>query len=71
MGAEIPDDKEQLLGKGHAREHSAESCAKMAELINLGCGLGWVKGSTSSVVFASWRQCALWEGTLTPRDGYY
>jgi len=24
----------------------------------LGCGLGWAKGSTSSIIFARWRQCA-------------
>jgi len=24
-----------------------------------GCGLGWAEGSTSSIVFARWRQCAL------------
>jgi len=23
----------------------------------LGCGLGWAEGSTSSIVFARWRQC--------------
>ena len=25
----------------------------------LGCGLGWAQGSTSLIVFARWRQCAL------------
>ena len=24
----------------------------------LGCGLGWAKGSTCSIVFTRWRQCA-------------
>jgi len=24
----------------------------------LGCGPGWAEGSTSSIVFARWRQCA-------------
>ena len=27
-------------------------------ICRLGCGLGWAKGSTSSIVFARWRQCA-------------
>jgi len=30
----------------------------------LGCGLGWAEGSTSSTVFAKWRQCALTGGTF-------
>jgi len=29
---------------------------------HLGCGLGWAKGSTSSIVFAKWHQCALMGG---------
>jgi len=35
------------------------SCAETAEPIDLllGCGLGWAEGSTSSIVFARWRQC--------------
>jgi len=28
-------------------------------ICRLGCGLGWVEGSVSSIVFARWRQCAL------------
>ena len=28
-------------------------------ICHLGCGLAWTEGSTSSIVFASWRQCAL------------
>jgi len=32
------------------------SCAETAE--RLGCGLGWAEGSISSIVLASWRQCA-------------
>ena len=30
----------------------------------LHCGLGWAKGSTSSIVFARWRQCALVRGHI-------
>ena len=30
----------------------------------LGCGLGWAEGSTSPIVFASWRQCALMGGHI-------
>jgi len=51
-GANVPDDTLPL------------SCAKMAEPVNrsicrLGCGLWWAEGSTSSIVLARWRQCAL------------
>jgi len=28
-------------------------------ICRLDCGLGWAEGSTSSIVFARWRQCAL------------
>ena len=31
-------------------------------ICRLGCGLGWAKGSTSSIVFARWRQCTLMQG---------
>jgi len=46
---------------GHARRHSVMSCAKMAEPINFPFKLWtWVgQGSTSSVVFARFRQCDL------------
>jgi len=27
-------------------------------ICRLGCGLGWAEGSTSSIIFARWRQCA-------------
>jgi len=48
---------------------SALNCAKVAEPIglpfsSLGCGLGWVEGSTSWIVFARWRQCALMGGHI-------
>jgi len=31
-------------------------------ICRLGCGLRWAEGSTSSIVFAGWRQCALMWG---------
>jgi len=39
-------------------------CRKLCKWLNqlichLGCGLWWAEGSTSSIVFARWRQCAL------------
>ena len=34
-------------------------------ICRLGCGLGWAKGSTSSVVFARWHQCAILGGHIT------
>jgi len=36
----------------------------------LSCGLGWVEGSTTSIVFARWRQCALMGGTLALPGAY-
>jgi len=33
-------------------------------ICRLGCGLGWAEGSTSSIVFARWRQCALMGGHI-------
>jgi len=47
MAVQIPHAKGQFLGEEHARQHSAVSCAKMAEAIemSLGCGLWWAKGS--------------------------
>jgi len=56
----------------HARHHSTVSCAKMAELIDLPFGL-WTRvgqRSTSSIVFASWHQCAL-TGGHTGAPGEY
>jgi len=37
-----------------------ELCTKRLDrwICHLGCGLSLAKGSTSSIVFASWRQCA-------------
>ena len=43
--------------------HSAVSCAKWLNLsiCPFGCELGWAEGSSGSIVFARWRQCALME----------
>ena len=51
---------------GHARQHCAVSCAKMAEplICCLSCGLWWAEGSTSSIVFARWLQCTLMGGHI-------
>jgi len=31
---------------------------------HFGCGLGWAEGSTSSIVFTMWHQCALMGGHI-------
>jgi len=43
-----------------------ELCKKTAEPIiyGLGCELDWAEGSTSSIIFARWRQCAHMEGHI-------
>jgi len=50
------------------------SCSETAEPIdlpfNLGCGLGYAERSTSSIVFARWRQCVHMGGTLAPPSEY-
>jgi len=35
-----------------------------------GCGLGWSKGTTSSIVFAKWRQCARWHCRDLCKNGW-
>ena len=49
-GANVPDDT--LPG------------AVQKSIYSLGCGLGWAKGSISSIVFAKWIQCALIGGHI-------
>jgi len=39
-------------------------------ICHLGCGLRWAEGSTTSIVFARWRQCALIGGTLVQPGEY-
>jgi len=48
MGVQIPHGKAKFCGKGLNRS-----------IWRLGCGLGWAEGSTSSITFAWWRQCAM------------
>ena len=73
-GTQIPNAKGQLLGgkdmPGHARQHFVMSYAKWLNqsICSLGCGLRWAEGNTNSIVFARWRQCAFWEGTLAWRQ---
>jgi len=47
---------------------TAVICAKMVEPVGLpcGCGLGWIEGSTSSIVFTRWQwhSCALIGGHI-------
>jgi len=64
MDVQIPPWEGAIMGERGARCEvyglSAVSCAKTAEPIDLPFGLWsrWAEGSTSSIVFARWRQCA-------------
>ena len=67
MGPISPCEEAVISGKdmpGHAGRHYAVSCAKWLNrsICHLGCGLRCAEGSTSSIVFAGWRQCALMGG---------
>jgi len=69
-GPDPPSEGAIIKGKdmpGHARRQSAMSCAKMAEPIDFPFKLWtWVgRGSTTSVVFARFRQCHLMGGHLS------
>jgi len=69
LGADPPCEGAIIMEKdmpGHARRHSAVSCAEWLNrsICRLGSGLGWAAGSTSSVVFARCRQCALMGGRI-------
>jgi len=50
----------------HTERHSAVSYAKglNRSICHLGSGLWWAEGSTSSVVFVKWRQCAHMGGLI-------
>jgi len=48
----------------HARQHFTMRCVKMAELINWVVYSRMPEGSTSSIVFTWWCQCALMEGHI-------
>jgi len=52
-GANVPDD-------------TAVTCAKMAQPIDFAVWVvgWWAEGRTSSIAFASWRQCALMGGHI-------
>ena len=69
-GVQIPAWEGTILGERDAHckvyGHSGVNCAKTAEPIDLsfGCGLGWAKESTSSIVFARLGQCALMRGHI-------
>jgi len=55
-------------GGDNVPDDTAVICTKMAQPIDLPLGsrLWWDEGSTSSIVFASWRQCALVGGHIDP-----
>jgi len=57
----------------HARRHSDVNCAKRLNRsrCRLSYGLWWAEGSSSSIVFTRWRQCAhMAEHIGTPPDEY-
>jgi len=63
-GVQIPHKKRQFLGKGSPivkyRDFlpwAVQKCVNRS-ICRLGCGLRWAKGSTNSITFARWRQCA-------------
>jgi len=63
-GGPDPHEKRQFWGKGlpivKYRVFLPWVVQKQLNwsICHLGCGLGWAEGSTSSIVFARWRQCA-------------
>jgi len=71
IGVQIPHGKGNFFGErgAHCKVYgvSAVSCAKKLlnrSICHLGCGLWWAEESTSSIVFARWRQCALVRGHI-------
>jgi len=50
-----------LMGKGRPIVRYRDT---LRSIFRLGCGLGWAEGSTSSIVFARLRQCALMGGHI-------
>jgi len=69
-GSRSPDGKGQFWGKGAPivkYQDFLPWCWAVRKRLNrsiccLDCGLRWTEGSTSSIVFARWRQCALMAG---------
>jgi len=89
MGVQIPHEKGLFWGKGSPivkyRDCLPWAVQKQLNrsICNLGCGLGWAEGSTSSIIFAKWGQCTqfqsyspgganvpTWEDTLVPPGEY-
>jgi len=78
-GLQIPHDKGQFWGKGPLivkyRDFLPWAVRKRLDrlICHLGCGLGWAELSTSSIIFATWCQCAQFQsysqgGTSVPDD---
>jgi len=62
-GSQSPHEKWQFWGKGPIMKYRDFLSWAVQKRLNwsichLGCGFGWAQTSTSSIVFARWRQCA-------------
>jgi len=74
--SQMPNEKWQLLGDrtclGMPDDTLPWAVQKWLNrlICRLGCGLGWAKGRTSSIVFTRWRQCALMGDTFVPVTKY-
>ena len=68
--AQIPHVKGQLLGGRTCLGMPDNTLLSAAQtwlnlsICCLGCGLGWAERSTSSIIFARWRQCNLTGGHI-------
>jgi len=71
-GSRCPHGKVQFWGKG-ARIVKYRDLQKWLNrsICRLGGGLGWAEGSTISLVFARWRQCALMGGHIGTLPSYH
>ena len=66
MGVKIPPSKGESFWERrfHCRPKYREFLLRVVQersnrvICHLYCGLGWAEGSTSSIVFARWRQCS-------------
>jgi len=73
---QIPRGKGQFWGKGSPIVKYKDFLPWVVQkLLNrliwhLGCGLWWAEGSTSSIIFARWCQCAHMEGHIVPPGKY-
>ena len=67
---QIPHEKGQFLGKGSPIVKYKDFLPWVVQkrlnrsICRLGCGVGWAEKSTSSIIFARWRQCAHMEGHI-------